>query len=95
MNELLLSIEDGRIAGRGVDIVAPFQMTGNVREDGTVEIIKKYEQRHTVLYVGQYDGEGTLYGDWDISGYQGKWSIKLLRPASGISDSIEEIAPRG
>lgn len=94
MKELLLSIEGGRIIGRGVDIVAPFQMTGKVREDGAVEIVKQYEKRHTVLYVGQYDGEGTLYGDWDISGYQGEWSIKLLRPASTNSDAIEDIQPR-
>ncbi|MEZ6137789.1 MAG: hypothetical protein R3C53_23120 [Pirellulaceae bacterium] len=93
MHELVLSFTGDRIHGGGIDIVAPFELEGRVRKDGSVEIIKQYIGLHKVIYVGQYDGEGTLYGTWDINGHQGKWSIKLLHPAGANDLTIQEVAP--
>ncbi len=92
MSELKLDFRGPTIFGQGRDIIAPFTLAGKVRSDGSVELMKQYHGRHSVLYVGHYDGEGTLRGRWDISGYQGEWSIKLLRSSSADSDSILDIA---
>ena len=80
MHQLVVHFQESKIAGRGYDLIAPFTLRGELRDDGTVEIVKQYAARHTVLYVGQYDGEGTFYGTWDIDGHQGQWSIKVVRP---------------
>ena len=72
MRNLSISFEGSKVAGSGIDIIAPFTFTGSFRNDGAVEIIKKYAGRHNVLYVGQYDGEGTFNGNCDIEGYRGQ-----------------------
>ncbi len=92
MHDLQIRFADSQIGGQGIDLIAPFTLAGSVRPDGSVEMVKRYLGRHSVLYVGQYDGEGTLYGDWDIDGYRGKWSIKLVRPADHTTDEIRDIA---
>ncbi len=92
MRNLALTFDDKQIHGRGVDIVAPFTLAGKIREDGAVELVKQYRNRHSVLYVGQYDGEGLLYGQWDIDGFRGQWSIKLLRPSHpAMADDIQDL----
>ena len=92
MHGLQLTIDGKSIRGSGLDIIAPFTFAGHLRSDGAVEMIKQYVGLHSVLYVGQYDGEGSLYGTWDISGYQGKWLIRFERPVTE-SLEIEEILP--
>ncbi len=92
MSELVLDFRGPTILGQGRDIIAPFTLMGKVREDGGVEILKQYSNRHCVLYVGNYDGEGTMNGRWDISGFQGEWSIRLLKSESSADDDdIQDI----
>ena len=91
MHQLRIRFQHSQIEGSGIDLIAPFTLTGKMRPDGAVEIVKQYTARHTVLYVGQYDGEGTLYGTWDIDGHQGQWSIKLLRPEGQTAIQDQEI----
>jgi hypothetical protein len=91
MRQLCLEFKGKEISGQGIDVIAPFTLNGRVREDGAVEILKKYDRRHSVLYVGQYDGEGLFYGHWDIQGHRGEWSIKLLRPSAVDADDIQDI----
>lgn len=79
MHQLVIYFQQSQIQGSGIDLIAPFTLSGAVRPDGAVEIVKLYAARHSVLYVGQYDGEGTFYGTWDIDGHQGQWSIKIIR----------------
>ena len=78
MTDLIMRFQGAEITGQGRDRIAAFSLTGRMRPDGGVELIKQYRQRHRVLYVGSYDGEGTLAGRWDIDGYQGEWAIRLL-----------------
>ena len=94
MHNLELEIAGDQLSGSGTDIIAPFTFRGRLRPDGYVELIKQYKQLHSVLYVGQYDGEGTLFGTWDISGYQGTWSIKILGPPDAAAREIQEIQPQ-
>lgn len=89
----MVGVHGDRVVGSGSDIIAPFTLSGKIRADGTLELIKHYERRHSVLYVGRYDGEGTLSGTWDISGYQGQWSIRFVKPVSGEANEIREIGP--
>lgn len=93
MQDLQLSMSESRIAGKGRDVVGSFTMDGCRRPDGLVEILKQYRGAHSVLYVGNYDGEGTLYGTWDISGYRGQWSIRILHPQGDQDQEIVDILP--
>lgn len=93
MQDLLLSISDGTIQGSGVDMISTFTLSGTIHADGVVEIVKQYDGRHHVLYVGNYDGEGTLFGRWDIDGFRGEWVISLERDANSTAQAIEELIP--
>lgn len=92
MNDLKIDFRGPTIYGEGKDVIAAFTMVGKFRQDGSVEILKQYQNRHSVLYVGIYDGEGNMRGKWDISGYQGEWSIRMSSGKSELSQTdIEEI----
>lgn len=90
MLDLILDFQGPTFNGHGRDVVANFTMSGSVRQDGSVEILKRYRHRHSVLYVGHYDGEGTLNGRWDIEGHQGEWSIRLLKSSGSQKDDIQD-----
>ena len=95
MNNLHLRMHNGVIAGEGTDVIRPFEFKGTIASNGQVEMSKHYEDRHTVLYLGRYDGEGTMFGEWHIDGLTGNWWIRFLAPSqlelSG--ESIGEILP--
>jgi|694.fasta_scaffold01452_25 hypothetical protein len=91
MSDLLLDFRGPILSGQGRDVVAAFTLTGKIRPDGSVEILKQYQRRHSVLYVGTYDGEGSMCGRWDIGGYQGQWSIRLLKSSTSSLDEIQDI----
>ncbi len=91
MDDLRIEFDHSRVVGSGTDMIAPFTLTGKLRPDGTVEIVKQYVGRHTVLYVGQYDGEGTFHGTWDIEGYRGQWSIKVVAPEQQAEEWFDEV----
>jgi len=91
MRDLQLKFSASTILGSGHDMIAPFRLSGRMRADGAVEIVKQYVDRHTVLYVGRYDGEGTFHGTWDINGYQGLWSIKVVGLAQSDAAEFDEI----
>ncbi|MFK7737766.1 MAG: hypothetical protein AB8B50_17160 [Pirellulaceae bacterium] len=93
VSELKLSFQGQKLSGTGVDVIAPFDLNGTLGPDGTVEILKQYEHRHSVVYVGQYDGEGTLYGTWAIGGDRGEWSIHLDRTRIDAEMAIQEVQP--
>jgi hypothetical protein len=33
--------------------------------------------QHSVAYVGSYDGEGLMWGDWYIGPEKGRWMIRF------------------
>ena len=93
MKNLVIEFSSGLIRGSGRDVVGDFNMSGTMESDGRVRIVKQYVGRHQVVYVGVYDGEGTLFGTWIIETLTGSWSIKLLRGTSDM-DRFEEIVPQ-
>lgn len=91
MTELRLKFDSGYITGTGRDIIGPFTFHGTIDSQGHVAMIKQYIGQHSVDYVGIYDGEGLLYGDWHIGGSKDRWLIRI-KGTTNHSQSSEEIA---
>lgn len=53
MYDLLICIDGARIRGTGTDIIAAFTLDGRLRMGGAVEMLKRSQLQHSVLYVGQ------------------------------------------
>jgi hypothetical protein len=66
MEALTLRFADGRIDGEGRDCIGVFTFEGEYDAEGSVELVKQYLAKHAVLYLGRYDGEGTIFGRWTI-----------------------------
>lgn len=77
MENLRLRFEAGQIRGAGSDIVGPFSFVGTISDKGQVAMVKRYFGRHTVDYLGTYDGEGPMWGEWRIGPMLGRWAIKI------------------
>jgi hypothetical protein len=93
MLKLRISFHQGQIQGSGVDLIGPFTLSGRMGLGGGVVINKQYIGRHRVEYVGTYDGEGTLAGQWQLVGCQGAWLITLGRGRPRPSAQIQEMFP--
>ncbi len=95
MHELSLRFEDGVVTGEGHDIIAPFLFRGTISADGKVHLIKKYLGRHEVVYEGDYDGEGTIFGTWSIGTiWRGPFVLSVDRQAPR-EESIHELGREG
>jgi hypothetical protein len=93
MHDLVLQFGDGAIEGSGVDCVGRFTFQGTCDDHGTVVMIKQYLGRHQVLYEGQFDGEGTIFGRWSILSLDsGEFVLTVAREHSAAAE-IEEIVP--
>ena len=77
MERLQLSFDEGQVSGSGTDIVGPFHFTGRL-DGGNALLLKQYVGRHHVDYLGTFDGEGTLSGNWRIGQYEGSWMIRTI-----------------
>lgn len=82
MHQLRLRISGGKITGSGTDIIGPFTFTGTIGEGGTVAMIKQYVGQHQVDYLGTYDGEGSMFGEWRIGPFKDRWAITFKRAAT-------------
>jgi hypothetical protein len=69
MRGLVLRFSADRIEGEGSDVIGPLTFQGQFRGGGSVVLVKQNLRRHQVLYRGQYDGEGTIFGGWSIGEY--------------------------
>ncbi len=66
MHDLELHFHLSDVEGHGHDIVGPFVIRGRYDDSGCVAFQKQYVGQHSVTYRGQYDGEGTIFGEWTI-----------------------------
>lgn len=80
MAPLTLRFAEGRIEGEGDDCVGPFTFSGRYDDRGVVALVKQYLGRHQVLYRGEHDGEGTIFGVWSIGDWVG--GVFALSPES-------------
>ncbi len=89
MRELRLRFDAGRIAGSGHDIVGAFTISGTIAADGGVIMNKRYLGMHAVRYVGSYDGEGLLWGQWWIGALHNRWLIKIRQARDSATSERE------
>jgi hypothetical protein len=73
MRDLVLQFDAGKITGSGMDLIGPFTLSGTLSEAGQVAMVKRYLGRHSVDYVGTYDGEGVMWGEWHIPPFHDRW----------------------
>lgn len=79
MSAFSLRFEGGTISGEGKDIVGPFVFHGLCEAStGKVSLVKQYLGRHRVHYQGEPDGEGCIFGTWNIEGHNS--GPFLMRP---------------
>lgn len=93
MDDLRLAVGDGQIRGSGHDIIGPFVLAGSLENGASVVIEKTYLGRHLVLYLGSYDGEGTMSGEWRIGYDRGRWAIVIRGHESQSENEIAELLP--
>lgn len=99
MTDLRLWFESGKVLGSGNDIVGPFTFAGTLSTGGQVRMRKQYVGQHSVDYLGTYDGEGILWGEWRIGPCKDRWLIKISgsRAASAQLETelpIETLPPQ-
>jgi hypothetical protein len=91
MHDVVLRFGGGTVSGEGHDCVGQFVFQGTCDSHGKVVMVKQYLGMHQVLYQGQYDGEGTLFGTWSIGPFEsGEFVLTLVRDRQ-TSDEIAEI----
>ena len=90
MEDLVLQFDGGLITGSGTDIIGAFTFAGEM-ESGEVNLLKQYIGQHSVDYIGTFDGEGTMQGDWFIGSFTGEWLIKIVGALQGEEAAIARI----
>lgn len=81
MHNLRLRFDTGNMTGSGHDIIGLFTLRGTISTEGVVHLHKHYLGQHIVEYIGHYDGEGVLWGEWHIGDSSDSWMIKFIRKA--------------
>jgi hypothetical protein len=99
MTAFELHFSDGRVTGRGTDVVGPFTIRGEYETaTGKVAWVKQYVGKHRVLYSGTPDGEGSILGTWslEVDGSKNTGPF-LLKPENGRQTGDEPIReiPKG
>jgi len=68
MREFELRFENGNIVGGGKDVVGRFTFSGAYDvKTGRLLMVKQYLGKHSVRYLGEPDGEGSIQGMWEIT----------------------------
>jgi len=92
MHALALRIAGQTLTGSGTDIVGDFRMSGTLHDGGLVSIDKRYIDGHSVLYTGEHDGEGRMWGLWSILGWNGgRWMIRAQRAEAAAADQLADV----
>lgn len=93
MEQFELHFLEGRIRGQGTDIVGPFLFRGEYDDQGNVTLIKQYVGKHTVVYRGQPDGEGSILGTWAIGAdWSGPFLMQPVRPRLPSDAPIRDLS---
>jgi hypothetical protein len=67
---------DGRMRGRGVDVIGVFDIVGTWnQQSGAVVFVKQYRRKHKVDYIGTPDGEGSILGTWRLTSDSGAFGL--------------------
>lgn len=93
MRDVVLCFDNGAIRGEGIDCVGRFTFDGTHDANGSVVMVKQYLGKHQVLYRGQFDGEGTIFGRWSIWPFDSGEFVLTIARDEAICAEIEEIVP--
>ena len=92
MTAFSLRFQGDVIEGEGKDIVGPFVFHGRCdSRTGRLKLVKQYFGKHRVIYQGEPDGEGCIFGTWQIEGFTtGPFLMRPLRTnqAKDLDDVI-------
>lgn len=92
MRELTLHFANGEIQGLGIDVIGRFTFRGTYNDTGAVALVKQY-RHHAVRYTGNYDGEGTIFGEWMIGDFwRGTFALSPERFIAPADMPILDIA---
>ena len=92
MRDLQIHFSKGEISGGGKDIIGLFQFSGEYDSSGKVLLLKQYVGKHQVIYQGQYDGEGRIFGIWNIGDFwKGEFAITLKRSSISPDAPIHDL----
>lgn len=90
MLDLQLSFSDGKVTGRGYDVVGLFRFTGYLEQD-RIYLLKEYIGQHEIQYGGVNIGEGAFAGEWTSFGIiGGKWFIGIDKLANAAADATQK-----
>ncbi len=100
MSAFELHFADGRVTGRGNDVVGVFTIRGEYESaTGKVGWVKQYVDKHRVLYAGVPDGEGSILGTWTVEMHgitnKGPFLLKPELPRPSGDEPIHEIKANG
>jgi hypothetical protein len=94
MSPLTLHFAAGVVRGDGRDVVGAFTFRGTYHTTtGEIRMVKQYFGKHSVLYIGRPDGEGSIHGTWSIAPFSS--GPFILRPAIGKATGDEPIQEIG
>ena len=88
MQDLMIFFVGDRISGSGRDAVGAFSLSGRVLPGHRIEMLKEYDNRHHVAYLGEHVGEGIITGAWSLTHDSGTFAI---RPSEGFQASSQAI----
>lgn len=95
MHDLVLRFDDGAISGEGRDCAGRFTFAGTCDATGAVAMVKQYLGMHQVMYRGQFDGEGTIFGRWTIWPFDAGEFVLTVAGGRSAADEAAEIVPVG
>ncbi|HEY2785722.1 MAG TPA: hypothetical protein VGJ05_12195 [Fimbriiglobus sp.] len=100
MTSFELQFADGRVTGRGTDVIGVFTIKGDYESaTGKVAWVKQYLGKHRVLYTGMPDGEGCILGTWTVEmdgvTNKGPFLLKPELPRPTGDEPIHEIQAGG
>ena len=86
-----LRLDAGLIEGEGDDCIGSFTFRGRYDAQGKVSMVKQYIGKHRLSYEGNYDGEGTIFGQWLFNpSWTGAFALRL-EAAELHAEGTEEI----
>jgi hypothetical protein len=89
ITDVQLFFYDGRISGSGIDADGVFALKGTWLEGGHLNIRKHYGILPGADMVGEYDGEGTMFGTWQSDDDKsGSWAIVMTGKIMPTDDSV-------
>ena len=96
MHDVVLEVREGIVSGQGSDCIGRFSFRGTWDSQGVVSLVKQYVGKHQVLYQGQYDGEGTIFGRWSIAPFDsGEFLLSLATDRAASAELAEFFEPGG